>query len=893
MHSHVNRKHSFGPFDDPFVSEALDDFFSIWRPKKTAVEQELKRQRLLDIQADIDQRLGLDSCPPRPPCHSRRQSLGAAMCRFTTVPVPTSNPINDMGNRSDDTTKLLASPAAPKVEVPVPTPNSKDDNGDRSDDTAHPLASPVTSKVEVPVQKERGKDKRKNKKKKKKNPETLNEQQRKRRQVKKREQQKKSKRGKQAAETQPASAHKTVPLSPPPTYASVEAAQTLLSLKEVNPCFSSQTTARDPATIPAPESPGAFESLPSPSIMTDRIESIQPLNLSDAEPSTTAQRSEHTRPLRTSISHIPPSTDDPTPLTPRTDADADAPVVHLTKSGAHSADSTTLRTSSDDTKPKTPADMLFAEREDLALASEKQQQPEEEEEEEEEGRRIREEQAKILSYEPRSQELCNFDPNCCVHLPKLTKCVCPPRKSCCCTHFKAHCQYDPSDVAPEVNETGCAFPINIGENVQSKAPAVEEQKSSDMNKDTDLHQELRTKSSLSAYLLESYHSHAMCDFGFELMTEHDPTPHAIIQTHKIIIARSPSIAVILKFPAYVQGYNQVTAIFSAKSCMIHGFEYALEYMYGGSLLNSRRLHGLTLKLLGYTETNCTELPFPVGTAKAEVAYSYALAGACLQLTDVIQAGIDLTIALISWETIDEILQYGVRPQDYFITLKAATIFDPNPPTLGKSMSSTPGAQDFKNRWAPEIVTACLRFIVDGLKPDFELCYGYRQNSGGPQTESKGQKKTTSADAEDKLWPSYEVYTASWVLSSLPYGYLLEALELLNNRGLLSPSLVHTLMIEREINRLQGLLVWMQEGNSTSDPETIKEINFLGWQERIYLVPGSQESRPKEIQLERKWVGFDVTPLPTSSSLSESRLEAIRLVRPWLKSISGEPSQKLS
>ncbi|RAH86403.1 hypothetical protein BO86DRAFT_431765 [Aspergillus japonicus CBS 114.51] len=958
MYPAFNRVQSFCSSEDLVVSEAFDDFFDVCRPKKTAAEKETQRQRSLDLQADIDRRLDLDSCPPRPPCRSRRQTLDPTMCRLTdaVAVVASSEPSasNDV-EMTEDAQPAASQSATPAVEVTAQTEQESDDDADMGMD-----GQPAASFADI-VQARKAQRK-------------LNKKERKKRQAKKPAKKKSSgplhqtaatavaaapslppppppplspppppstppspppspptlpllativtgdygnngmvaRQQATGAESQSSFTQTQVPLSPPPPYASpppglFEAGQTQFVPTEVNPsCLSPAPSDVSSRTLSAADPP--IVSLPPPYVSPDSVDASQALDYDDGEASnsrdldslTATQESESTRSIQESEPRDSSTTDASTVVVPLTEASPDVvqdfcpnvldsfaatqstesarplqasnpriasptdesnPIMQLTETNIESLVSCSTESEDypaitgnsniqhDDSSPETPADLIAAEN-DARVSSSEQQQPSNDEEHCTLACKTCEQDAKNAQCDQRGQEICSFEINCCVHAPRSANCVCSPRKSCCCSHFMSHCQYVISEIAFESVAPSPCSPKNVEETIQDKAHTAEKQ-AGDRDKITDLPEESESTDSLSTHFLKLYRDQELVDFGIEMLMKGDPDFASALLTHRVIIARSPSLAVILKFPAYMEGYNRITAVFGEKIGTMHGFEMALKYLYGAPLLDEHLLHLKTIELLGYTEATYGELSFPFGSAKAEVAYSYAVAGACLQLPDVIKAGVELTIAMISWETIDEVLQYSVRPADYLITLKAFIRFDPEASSLGTPTASTPGAQEFKNRWAPQVVTACLKYMADHLPPNFEFhCSNSRRST-----------TTTASTDSEYTWPDYEVYTASWILSSLPYPYLNEAFGLLRDRGLLSLKLARALLLEREVNRLQGLLLLLKREDSTLQEQMIPEIETLAYQERLTVISHDQGTSSPNISVDRVWVGFHATALP--------------------------------
>ncbi|PYI30176.1 hypothetical protein BP00DRAFT_477460 [Aspergillus indologenus CBS 114.80] len=853
MYPAFNRVQSFCSSEDLVVSEAFDDFFNVWRPKKTAAEKETQRLRSLDLQADIDRRLELDSCPPRPPCRSRRQTLDPTMCRFTdaVAVVASSEPSasNDV-EMTEDAQPAVSQSATPAVEVTAQTEQeSDDDDADMGID-----GQPAASFADI-VQARKAQRK-------------LNKKERKKRQTKKPAKKKSihqtaapavaaapslpppppppplspppppstppspppsppptlpllaataagdygnngmvAQQQATGAESQSSFTHTQVPLSPPPPYASpppglFEAGQTQFVPTEVNPsCLSPAPSDVSSRTLSAADPP--IVSLPPPYVSPDSVEASQALDYDDGEASnsrdldslTATQESESTHSFQESEPRDSSTTDASTVVVPLTEASPDV----VQDFCPNVLDSCAATPSMESTHPQ-------------------------------------------QASKPRTASPTNESNP----IMQLTETNIESLVSCS-TESEDH--------------PGVTGNSNIEHDDSSpETPADLSAAENDARVSSNPPEESESTNSLSTHFLKLYRDQELVDFGIEMLMKGDPDFASALLTHRVIIARSPSLAVILKFPAYMEGYNRITAVFGEKIGTMHGFEMALKYLYGAPLLDEHLLHQKTIELLGYTEATYGELSFPFGSAKAEVAYSYAVAGACLQLPDVIKAGIELTIAMISWETIDEVLQYSVRPADYLITLKAFIRFDPEASSLGTPTASTPGAQDFKNRWAPQVVTACLKYMADHLPPNFEFhCSNSRRST-----------TTTASTDSEYTWPDYEVYTASWILSSLPYPYLNEAFGLLRDRGLLSLTLARALLLEREVNRLQGLLLLLKREDSTLQEEMIPEIETLAYQERLTVISHDQGTSSPNISVDRVWVGFHATALPVVLESTASR-----------------------
>ncbi|KAF4167513.1 hypothetical protein CNMCM6936_004968 [Aspergillus lentulus] len=388
---------------------------------------------------------------------------------------------------------------------------------------------------------------------------------------------------------------------------------------------------------------------------------------------------------------------------------------------------------------------------------------------------------------------------------------------------------------------------------------------------------------LAAYILCLYDSEEFHDCRILLKSGKDNFPPITIRTHKVLIARSPLLAAVLKSPAAKQDIPEIVAMAGENFLLVKAFGIALQSLYGLALLNQKRLRSMTLFSLGYTEESIKSSPYPINTALADFAMCYASSGAFLQRRDIVETGIKLIVEVINWDNIELIFYFGFCISEFLVTA-------PQIAELEKSSANQPATNnqatpnkvndandELLTKWAAHLLIAALDFVVSRMESDFALfpqahCKGmpdrvpeYLHSSPTPSLPNPklAEVKFGSFAALEEQKQSPEIVTTSAVLVCLPFEHLKEAFVKMNARGILSSSLAQAILRERERRRVQALRAFARLRAQSSEQEIPAEIIELGYREfftsrNVFSDTAEDSSTASlEISLEREWIGLAV------------------------------------
>ncbi|GIJ88682.1 hypothetical protein Asppvi_007608 [Aspergillus pseudoviridinutans] len=501
---------------------------------------------------------------------------------------------------------------------------------------------------------------------------------------------------------------------------------------------------------------------------------------------------------------------------------------------------------------------------------------------------------------------CRFDPACCVHKARAD-CDCPRRPSCCCVHHAGDCctcvytprsgyvngacsltSHDLPSYAPHPVKNGEVVSADLNHVSKNWPLKDNEMSSKDVaeNGVAKKYPEAATEyddGPLAAYVLRLYDSEEFHDCRILLKSGKDNFPPITIRTHKVLIARSPLLAAILKSPAAKQEIPEIVAMASENFLLVKAFGIALQSLYGLALLNQKRLRSMTLFSLGYTEESIKSSPYPINTALADFAMCYASSGAFLQRRDIVETGIRLIVEVINWDNIELIFYFGFCISKFLIT--APQIAEPEKSSADQPATDSQGTpnkvndanDELQTKWAAHLLTAALDFVVSHMEADFTLfpqahCKGmpdripeYLHSSPTPSLPNPklAEVKFGSFTALEEQKQSPEVVITSAVLVCLPFKHLKEAFVKMNARRILSSTLAQAILLEREQRRVQALRAFARLRAQSSEQEIPAEIVELGHREfftsRNVFSDTEEDSSTAslEISLEREWIGLAV------------------------------------
>ncbi|KAL4818841.1 hypothetical protein BDW67DRAFT_194386 [Aspergillus spinulosporus] len=407
-----------------------------------------------------------------------------------------------------------------------------------------------------------------------------------------------------------------------------------------------------------------------------------------------------------------------------------------------------------------------------------------------------------IHYRPK----CQFHRACCVHKPVVPGCGCPPRWSCCCIHHAGdccHCNTEPveNSVSVDADVEEESKTLSLESSPATSPPKREGEGEGEPNTNT-ITASAATPAKLSGVevtvtppsptpsrtvepvckmggaedtktlaqqaalelsnaLIQMMECSHMSDITLTLQSTNEQFWPIVMTAHKCVLARSPLVTNILK-----NDYNcsDIKAFAGRHFTMIKAWEQAVHYLYGRNMLTMETLKPATLEALGYDPYPGyePEYPFSLKSAMADMALGYAVSGAFFYMTDLADRGFRLALDLLSWDTLEQILYFGLRTGEFCVVF-------PNPPWLQRPVSTplkcdrlaqgegeagepsdktgprpsntaSEGAEKaaaashnlaaeaqqpypiplIENDWSRRIITASLAFVVDNIKPDFKL-----------------------------------------------------------------------------------------------------------------------------------------------------------------------------
>ncbi|KAE8380701.1 hypothetical protein BDV26DRAFT_290139 [Aspergillus bertholletiae] len=310
------------------------------------------------------------------------------------------------------------------------------------------------------------------------------------------------------------------------------------------------------------------------------------------------------------------------------------------------------------------------------------------------------------------------------------------------------------------------------------------------------------------------------------------------------------MANVLRSSIQEEGTNEIVAVGNENFCMIKGFEYALQHLYGRPLLTAEQLRLATLSSYGYSENNVGKIQFSLTAAMADLALCYAASGAFFQQEAVIETGIRLAIELIEWGTVECILYFGV------CTTRPAVTLDQTAPA--NKVGEYDAAEELQ-KWAPRLVNSALQFVTKRMSKDFTLYTKAQsktlpnripeslQGVSGPVITNPRSFASRQGDN-----PNQEIEVPSAMLIYLPHKQLAEMFRVMEAQDILSSDLAQAVVAERETRRLQALRALAKQGVKDNLSAT-DEARGLGYQEMVTI----GETQGPAITLSREWVGLAI------------------------------------
>ncbi|KAJ5804991.1 hypothetical protein N7474_010878 [Penicillium riverlandense] len=308
---------------------------------------------------------------------------------------------------------------------------------------------------------------------------------------------------------------------------------------------------------------------------------------------------------------------------------------------------------------------------------------------------------------------------------------------------------------------------------------------------------------------------------------------------------------------------------------MHAFGMALKHLYSWPLLTNNDLRVCTLQSMGIeqqpSEARPTVNPLYLDKAMVDYAFYYAATGAFLGYSDIVQRGMDIAFTLVSWDTIEQFLSFGVRINEYLIRC-----LDVAPVTATAAFDFEAQNKQLQRVWGERMTNYSLEYVLQAVDPDFPLWTKGRseivpdripipiRTLPGSMMMSPELLNIRFGDLpainEGKPSESF-ILIPCIALITLPYATLQRGLAILRKRKALTHGLLKKIVIEREDRRVRAIRFKNQSRPYPLDPIPTDQLNELGYREFVVSAPAQEDDTPQAVaerpgQLKREWKGLD-------------------------------------
>lgn len=358
---------------------------------------------------------------------------------------------------------------------------------------------------------------------------------------------------------------------------------------------------------------------------------------------------------------------------------------------------------------------------------------------------------------------------------------------------------------------------------------------------------------LILYLQSHFADATWADWTLELRYSDDRATPVRIPGQSLLFARSPTLKRMMTTQSGEgEGFGSRTLFIQSEDRFLRsdGFWLAMQRLYGAPLLDLGPLS--TASLTGDSSQS------PMLGAPAErfdVALGYAAAGHILQITPVVNRGIELAAYLLNWTTVEKAFDFALEGG-----LDSQW-------TMAPSQS---GSLTFYGPTANMLLYTALQFIIVNFPPSFEpdLSTGdFRHNCRlpfvpeAPASAHHSRLKSikfgdhSTEESNHSINANSPILALSRLLLNLPFHllkYIMQSPHLGHERAWSSPPLRHRLLEsivkERETRRIK---IHKSHVPNVERATNFKEWESVGWQETVDPL-SSNDVVPV---LSRTWIDF--------------------------------------
>ncbi|KAI9372079.1 hypothetical protein BJX61DRAFT_553233 [Aspergillus egyptiacus] len=187
---------------------------------------------------------------------------------------------------------------------------------------------------------------------------------------------------------------------------------------------------------------------------------------------------------------------------------------------------------------------------------------------------------------------------------------------------------------------------------------------------------------LSKNLIEMMEVGHMTDLRLVLQSVNDNFWPIAFTVHRCVLSRSPLVSWLLQYYYYTlkEPLNVITALAGERFVLIKPWQLVVHYLYGRPVLTMETLKDATLEGLGFEQVPdpvCEpDYPFNLQVAMVDMALGYAVSGAYFYLVNVVEIGFGLAIDLLSWDTVEHVLHFGLCTYKFAVVCPPQLLLGP-------------------------------------------------------------------------------------------------------------------------------------------------------------------------------------------------------------------------
>ncbi|KAJ5172590.1 hypothetical protein N7492_005183 [Penicillium capsulatum] len=401
--------------------------------------------------------------------------------------------------------------------------------------------------------------------------------------------------------------------------------------------------------------------------------------------------------------------------------------------------------------------------------------------------------------------------------------------------------------------------------------------------------------SATEHLQNLFQTASFADMQITLRPGPEPNcPPVVFHVHKAIVSAFPYLRDVLQAKSLLaEPIHAIDAFSGPAFTSAWAFRTALTTVYGGQLVCIDDIRSHTLAGLGLPDNGAFG-PYPFNLVRAQTDFTlcYAVSGAFLGNNEIAERGVRMAIDMLSWDTVETVLNFGMTVENFMITCPDLVYHSPtsgNTPIPGDGPRPVDPrmehVHEFKYVWARMAMDAAVQFIATNMTPDFKLYLRGQANFTPARIPAALHTLPGSQCTDFRLeqiqfgrMPSIasqrptraDILVPSGLFLTLPFEMfvaLIEALKVQTNPDVMSVSLMKRIVAERESRRVHALRIFTSRGLHLDPSIPHTELAELGFRELVRVEKKNSKRLPplRRAFVKREWVGLPNKAVPRTQN----------------------------